>query len=179
MTEANRQIRDAIQVLAGTKGLSTKFMLGKVTEVQEDERTCSVEVQLGDHPMTLTGINLSAENNDGLVEFPAVDSTVLICLLSNNSGFVVKMSDLDKVICVIDSSNKFEFDSTGFIWNDGLNGGLIKIVDLTTKLNLLLAQIQANHALIAAAIGSLGGSYTPSALTTFQKSNYENTKILH
>ncbi len=178
-SEANRKIKEAIEFLAGTKDINTKFMLGQVKEVSIPNRNCSVEIQLGDKPMTLTEINLSAENNDGFIKVPAIDSTILMCLLSDNSGYVYLTSDIDSVICVIDSSNKYVFDSNGFIWNDGLNGGLIKITNLTSDLNQLVTNINANYALISAAIGLLGGTYSPTIATPFVKSSYENSKIKH
>jgi hypothetical protein len=175
-----RNIIDCIRKIAGTHGLKkAEFVTGTVKSVDEENRTCSVELLLSDVTMTLDEVALSAEANDGFIQIPAVDSTVYIIIMPNNDQVAFFYSDIEKIICVIDDQNKYEFSSNGFVWNNGTNGGLIKITDLTSSLNTLVTNINTNLTAISAAIASLGGSFAPTPPTPFVKTSYENTKIKH
>ena len=175
-----RDIIYAIRKIAGVDGLKkASFLTGTVTKVNEDDRTCDVDIKLGDSAESLTGVKLSVNPNDGFILIPAKDSDLLICLMSDNSPYMISCEDIDKVICVIDSNNKYEFDSNGFIINDGNNGGLINITQQVTKLNLLVTQLNTQLASISAAIVSLGGSYVPVPLSSFMQTDFEDTKVKH
>jgi len=177
---ASRQIEYAIRFFAGRLGLKTPvFATATVTKVNEAERTCSVSVLMGDLPTDLDEVNLLAENGDGLLKLPAIGSSVQIKMLPDNTCYVTMFSDLDAVVCFIDETNEFRFDKNGFVWNQGINGGMIKIDLLTTNINTLIATLNTNLTAIAAAITSLGGTYAPTPATPFVKSNYEDTSVKH
>jgi hypothetical protein len=177
---SSREIQEAIQRLAGTFGKKpTAIITANVTSVQEDDRTCSVETVLAEATIKLTGVLLSAEQNDGLIQFPAIDSTVIVAMMPDGENYCIAFSDIDAVICYIDQNNSYKFDSNGFVWNNGALGGLINIVAHTAKLNLLVSQLQAQLTLIATGITGVGGVYTPGTLSTFSKTDFEDTKIKH
>jgi hypothetical protein len=100
-------------------------------------------------------------------------------------------SDISKIVCIIDNSNSYTFDSTGFIWNDGLNGGLIKIDNLKTQYDANIAAIKSavNSALTIidtqlSALGQPGGSNAAfnaaaAAILNLNKIPLENTRIKH
>lgn len=127
-----------IPVLAGTAGMkSTKFLTGTVKSVDESNRTCKVEGILDSEAITYNEVNLSMERNDGFIKIPAVDSTVFVARMPDGETYVIECSDIDKIICVIDGSNKFVFDATAFVFNGGTFGGMAKTGILETKLNNL------------------------------------------
>ena len=136
---ASRDIIYAIRKICGEDGMKdARFMTANVDEVQEDERTISCTIVLGESELNLTDVGLQSEvNSDGFCLIPKVGTDVLVCLMPDNSAYVVLCNDIDKIICVVDSSNKFVFDSSGFVWNGGNKGGLVNVIDLTTKLNNL------------------------------------------
>jgi len=112
---ANRVIQEAIRKLAGQTGLNDPvFALGTVKDVNQDERTCSVEITLGELPELVEGVNLMAsEAADGFVRIPSQGSQVQIKLAPDNEFYVSMWSDLDALEIYIDSSNKLRFDKNG------------------------------------------------------------------
>lgn len=158
-----RELQIAIQKLAGTFGLKfTKVFTAKVTAVDssgdDEERACTVEAILAESSVTIEGVHLSVERNDGFIQIPAVDSTVLVAQTPDNECYVIGFSDIDKVICVIDSTNKYEFSTDGFIWNGGLFGGMAKTGVIATKLNTLEALENAMKVIISAILTAGSGS---------------------
>lgn len=176
---ALRNIYECIRKAAGLDGLkAVQWGTAIVKEVNEADRKCTAEIVYGTTTMEIDAA-LSPENNDGFILIPAADSTVQICIMPDNTCYVSQCSDIDKVICVIDGSNAFIFDKNGFIWNKGLNGGLIKITNLTSDLNTLVSNANTNYTAIAAAIAALGGAYVVVPAVPFVKTSYENTSIKH
>lgn len=109
---------------------------------------------------------------------PAVGSTVLVADLSNG-----KMRDL--VVLIVENVEKV-------IFNGGELGGLIKIEELTKKLNDLTGKVNAlvdafnSHTHIVNTTGTAAaqsGSAAPTSpaqkAATFNQSDYEDTKIKH
>lgn len=178
---ANRVIQESIRRLAGKVGLNDPvYAFGTIKEVNEDERTCSVEITLGELPELIEGVNLMASDAaDGFVRIPALTSQVQIKLAPDNEFYVSMWSEISAIEIYIDAQNKLRFDKDGYIWNDGLNGGLINIVQWVLKQNQLVLQLQTELAAISAGIASAGGSYAPGILNTFVKSDFEDTKIKH
>lgn len=177
---SSRDIIFAIRQICGVDGMKdARFMTANVDEVQEADRTISCTIILGESDLKLTEVGLQSEAADGFILIPKIDTDVLICLMPDNSAYVILCNDIDKVICVIDEENSYIFDSNGFILNGGANGGLMKIIDYTTKQNALIAELQAQLTLIATGISGAGGTYTPGTLTQFNKTDYEDLKVKH
>lgn len=177
---SSRKIEWAVRALAGVNGLKQpKFAEGTVKSVDEDNRTCTVEITLGEMPETMEDVHLQADNGDGFIKIPKIDSSVQILLMPDNEAYVYMTSDLEAIVIFIDAQNKVRIDSTGFVINDGTNQGVINIIQLTTALNTLVTQVTTNLTLISAAITGLGGTYVASPLSAFVKANYEDTKVKH
>lgn len=178
---AARQIQYAIRMLAGKLGLNAPvYAFGTVKDVNEDERTCSVEITLGELPELIESVNLMAsEGADGFLRIPTAGSQVQIKMMPDNEAYLSMWSDIDAIEIYIDAQNKLRFDKDGHILNGGLNGGMINIDPQTIKLNQLVLQVQVQLAAISASIASLGGAYAPGILSTFVKTDYEDTKVKH
>lgn len=148
---ANRDILEAVRAMAGVKSFKgCSFFMGTVTSVDEDNRQCDVESTLDGETVAYSDINLSPERNDGFIQIPAVDSTVFCVRTPDTEAYVLAFSDVSKIVCFIDSTNKYEFDTNGFIWNGGSFGGMAKTGVLATRLNLVENKVNA----ILTAIGA-------------------------
>lgn len=191
-----------IPLLAGTAGIkNTRLLTARVVKLDaEDEknRVCSVESILDNETITYDNVNLSMEQNDGLIEIPAIDSTVLVACMPDGELYIFECSDIDKLICVIDGSNKFVFDATAFVFNGGTFGGMAKTAVLATKfnnaenrINLIATDLLA-IATAAAATSSIPVTGTTLAgfinsaisnilvpLTLTTQTEIEDTKITH
>lgn len=187
----NRDIKNAIEFLSGQTGLKkARFVTANVDDNSKgtSDRTIDVSIVLGDSGK-ITGVNLQSEPNDGFILIPKEQTQVIVCIMPDNSAYVFKCNDIDKIICVIDSSNSYVFDTNGFIWNGGNNGGLIKVIELTQKLNNLENKINnlitifnswtpvANDG--GAALKTVLTAWVSSSLTTTVRTDIENTKIKH
>ena len=172
MTAAERQqLTTAIQHLAGTHLWDKNmFVVCTVDSVNETEQTCDCTPIGGDATTSIPAVQLTAEQNDGFLLIPVVGSTVIVTYSKRNEPYVTLFSDIDKVIVIAKTSIQF---------NDGSFGGLVEVAQLTLKLNNLITELQQQLVLISAGIATGGGSYTPGTLSTFTKTDYENTKITH
>lgn len=175
-----RNIINCIRKIAGVDKLNlVNADICTVDSIDEVNGQISCTSIIGEAEVQYKDVMLNASGNDGIIAVPAKDSNVVIITLKNNQSFVVSISDIDKYICVIDGNNSFQFDSNGFVLNNGTNGGVIEIVSQTAKLNQLVTELQAQLSLIAIGIASGGGSYTPGVLSQFNKSDYEDLKFKH
>lgn len=87
-------------------------VVGKVTEVDQAARTCSVEPLNGD--AELLDVRLQAEQSSdvGPVAIPAVGSWVVVTFLSKETAYVAQFSQVEKVLCVVDGAT-VEFTKKG------------------------------------------------------------------
>ena len=134
--------------------------LGIVISVNLGEATAEIELLGG---ATLPDVRLQQiKTGTGLIIEPVTGSPVIINYTDNTTAYIAMYSEIGNII-----------------FQDGANGGLIKITDLTSKLNQLKNEVTAELALISTAIGSLGGAYAPGILSAFAKGDYENEKFSH
>lgn len=187
---ANRDIIYAIKKIAGADGIKkAQLVMGTVkSKPNERDKTCDVDITLGDACQSISGVHLNASSNDGFTQFPTVESDILIALMPDNSAYMIACEDIDKVACYIDENNYFEFDKNGFIWNEGNNGGIVKVIELTQKVNNLenLVNNLLNTLKSTTIPLAPSGTYpfAPlyaafNALTPTQQNEIEDTKIKH
>lgn len=140
--EYNNELITAIQKAAGT-WLKDLVELIPVTVVSVDEGTYTCVCKgLSDEDAQYEDVYLSAEPNDGLIQIPSVDSTVIVAQTRYNKTYVVMFSDIDKLILVIGQS-KLEVTDGLFEFNGGNNFGMVLVADLVTKLNNLENKVNA------------------------------------
>lgn len=108
----------------------------------------------------LVNVRINASDKDGFKLIPKNNTDVVVTLINNTTGYVSMVSEVDEI----------HLNGVTF-------GGIVKIVEQTAKLNQLVSELQAQLVLIAAGISAGGGSYTPGTLSTFNKTDYENTTI--
>lgn len=122
-----KEIEKAVQRLSGTylKDI-VSILICNVDSVDFDNRTCDCTPISGDADSALPGVLLCAENDNGLVVSPKVDSTIIVALSTRNTAFVLMFSEIDKVQFM-----------------DGSYGGFTKTQELKTQIDKLNAQLQA------------------------------------
>lgn len=120
------------------------------------------------------------DGDDGVLIVPEVGSDVILGFLDKNNSFVILYSKIDEVL--IDVKNNI-------VINGGKNEGLVKIKELTAKLNDLIDSYNmfvATYNLHTHQITMVDGVQVVNATTNsgssaklFNKSDYENEKIKH
>jgi len=174
-----KELEVSVQKLAGTylKDIISIYPC-EVVSVDKGNRQCDCTPIGSDSITDLPGVLLCAENNNGLVVFPKVGSTVIVALSTRNYAFVLMYSDLDSVQFM-----------------DGTYGGLVEVAPLVTKINALEADLNklklAVTAINAAGSGSpttpvtnatLAGFFTPYPVVLIvetQRDELENTLVTH
>lgn len=125
---ADRQIKESIQQLAGTHLKDdVKFVDCTVDSIDVDSGICSATPIGENNPTQITGIELEAEVCDGLLMIPVIGSTISVIYSTRNTPYVYKFSDIDAVYYY---GNTWQF-------GDGKFEGLVKVIELTTKINAL------------------------------------------
>ena len=139
---------------------------GVVQSVDLAKRTCNVTLLDGG---ALEDIKLQAQASltSGVVVVPSVNSQVMVSFQGRTYGYVSQYTTVSQVL----------IDTDEIIINGGTFDGMVKINDLTTKLNLLRSEMQTELGKIVVSFTGVGGTYTPATLSAFSKSDYENTKI--
>jgi len=136
--------------------------------------TCDVVRAIDDMEIKDVRINSTITENEGLVIAPKVNSYVLITDIDGDKWFVSQYSQIDSI--TLDVDNKM-------IINGGNNDGIIKINELTQKLNDLVNAFNNHIHITTATVGATPAVGTISAPTpqaqNFNKTYYENDKILH
>ena len=178
-------IRDIIREIA-RGGQTLGCMACKVTAVDKTARTVDVEPLNEDAPVLACNLQANQGSAFGVVQFPRVDSYVVVGFLSGiDAGVVLMCDDVEGVEIVVKDKDTASVvvSEDGIVMNNGTLDGLVKINELTDKLNNLVKEVNAfiktynthTH------IGAHGTTSTPSATGTdvsdFKKSDYENEKV--
>jgi hypothetical protein len=143
--------------------------IAKVTSVDDSEKTCDVTIINGPD---LTGVRLQQVSSaTGLFIKPSVDSIVIIGWTDKTTAYVAMYSQIDEIV-----------------FQDGANGGLIKIEDLVIRLNDLVSEVRGLKTSLNAHVhsgGTINGlTGVPSPLLTdtfsdFDRSDFENENFKH
>ncbi len=116
-----------------------------------DETTMTVDVEpIGQSPINEVRLKAAIDEvTDGIVEFPKVDSSVLIGLIGNdeNEAVLLKCSEVDKVV-----------------FFGGENGGLINIQTLIEELDKTNEMVGAITQILSGSPITEAGNGAPSAL---------------
>jgi hypothetical protein len=203
-------IRSAMQKMAGVEGNSnTQLSLATVISVDEANRLCTVETLGGKGNIKFENVQLMASVDDGFLIIPQIDSTVIVSYNTFNQPFICLFSAIEKVLIVAGDNNaSVQIDGDGLLLeiaetkvkisdgeimiNDGAMGGLVKVIELTQKLNNLENKVNSiiakynSHTHTVATTGSATaqtGTAAPTAatesetLTPTQRKDIENEKV--
>lgn len=171
-----RKCTELLRRVVGTKGFDTWICV--VTAV--GEACCDVERIFDKLKIKNVRLNATVKDNEGLIIYPAKNSYVLVTNIDNDKYFVSQFSQIEKITIDVNSN---------IVINGGKNEGLVKIKELTVKLNDLINSYNvfvATYNLHTHKIAMVNGVQVVTATTNsgssakpFNKSDYENTKIKH
>lgn len=178
--DRSKEIKEVIKSIAGVPGMM--FVMGKVESVGDE--TCSVKIA---DRLVINDVRLNASadgNADNILIKPKVGSMVVMADLSGGelrSLVVISFSALD--------SMTVRFDGEVVI-NGGENEGLVKVKELTDKLNAIINDINSLKSVFktgwtpmvydgGAALKLAASSWYGSDLATISKEDIENDMIKH
>ena len=182
-------IRELIQKIAGTYGkANVKLFDGTVMSVDNNGRTCTVDSI--DSSLNGIQVRFMLEVSDGDMSVPQVGSTVTVAMTDFTDPYIVSATWLDEKLFVV-GNQSYDIKPDKQIFNDGSYDGLVKVIDLTTKLNaienlinnlleavtavVILGTVADGGAVKAGILLGLGSGITPIT----QQSDIENTSITH
>lgn len=133
-------IATMIKQIASQGGSGMGFAVGTVTAVDKTARTVDVQPLNEDAP--LLGVNLQANQGStvGVVQIPRKDSFVMVGYVADGAaGMVILCDDIEEVQVVIKDTDTASVvvDENGVTMNGGKLGGMVKVEDITTRLNLI------------------------------------------
>lgn len=151
-------LKDIMQSFLMSEEFYSKLAI--VKSVDLENATVSVQIVDGD---LLEDVRLQQVQNDaGLLIVPAIDSPVLIAWTDKTTAYISLTSQIENIV-----------------FQGGNFGGLIKISELTEKLNSLVNNIKVNYQAIKTGITAAGGAYTPVNPDDFDKEDFENENFKH
>lgn len=169
-----------LQLFKALMPKSATVTIGTVVSVNENEHTCDVA---RDGQPTLFNCRLNAvvdTLSSHVTALPAVGSFVLCLLLDETEALIISTSEVEKLSVKIGSSTLL-VDKSEIVMNDGSLGGLIKIGELTGKLNELVNKFNAHTHPVSTTGSASAQTGTASATTApaspFKQSDYENLKV--
>jgi hypothetical protein len=164
-------IAKAIRELAGTRNQDeVKLYQCNVNSVDASKRTCNVTTITGNATLTFDA-QITAGVSDGFFVVPEIDSMVFVLSSKYSLPFVVSYSDI-----------------TDYIIMGGEFGGLVKVLELTQKLNNLenkVNEIISTFGTHTHNVINVGQQTAPTltpingSLTVTQRAELENTRIKH
>jgi len=142
--------------------------LGKVLIVNLIDFSFEFKPNDGSPTQTVSMAIIESTNNSFLV-VPKINTLALVSYANKEEPYCIKVEEAQNIY----------IKATQTQFNEGVKGGLINIVDQTTKLNSLVTEMQAELVKIQTGIVGVGGAYVPGTLSQFNKNDFEDTKIKH
>jgi hypothetical protein len=174
----DRSIIASVQKMTGTYNIDTVYLVtGNVLSVDEAAGTCSVEAISGNAATNIDGVEFQTVIADGVLIIPKIDSEVKVLFSKYTTPFIVQYSEVDKIYL---GAELVQF-------NDGNLGGMVKVIDLTTKLNNLENKVNDILTAFNAHTHTSTAPSTPTTpplapivgtLTPTQQTDIENTLIV-
>ena len=199
-----QNLRNVIRQLAQPDG-ETVALVCTVDAVDKSART--VDCSPINEGAPLLGVNLQAnqEGECGVCLFPEIGSYVVVGFVADGAAGVVLLTEkIESAEIVIgDTSAVISADGvridvgdisanlskSAVTFNGGDLGGLVKVEDLTKRLNLIENDINKLKAAFStwvvapqdggAALKTAAGSWFGSQLSPTQRNDYENEKVKH
>lgn len=182
-------LRNIIRQLAQPDG-ETVSLVCTVDKVDKSART--VDCSPINEGAPLLGVNLQAnqEANYGFCLFPEVGSYVVVGFISGGAAGVVLLTEKIESAEIVIGDTSAVMDSDGVRFNGGALGGLVKVEDLTKRLNIIEKDINQLKTVFAtawkpvaqdggAALQTAAASWAGAKLTESMRGDYENTKVKH
>lgn len=173
-------------------GRQTVSLICTVDAVDKEART--VDCTPLDEGAPLLGVNLQAnqESKFGVVVYPRVGSYVVVGFVADGSaGVVLLTDDIESIEVVVkDDNTSLKITEDGIVLNGGELGGLVKVEELTSKLNELIDAFNNHTHTLKIGTVNVAGSATAqsnekpitvpaitSKHTKVSRGDYENEKV--
>ena len=183
-----QNLRNVIRKLAQPDG-DTVALVCTVDAVDKAART--VDCSPINESAPLLGVNLQANQDAdfGLCLFPEVGSYVVVGFVADGAAGVVLLTEKIEAAEIVIGDTSALMDADGVTLNGGNLGGLVKVEDLTKRLNILENDINQLKNIFAswvvepqdggAALKTAASPWAGSRLTPTQRGDYENIKVKH
>lgn len=160
-------IRQAIQALSGVNDLTFEGIPCKVSDINTTEMTCTCTPINGD--AEFFDVLLNADADKGFTLIPANNSVVIVQQTSQATAYVSMVSKVDQIYLAGDA-----------------NGGLVKIDDLKSQYDAMVAAFKVAIAAGFSALSGLDGGASLSAFNAsassvlnLNKTTLENQTVKH
>ena len=134
----NQKIKEAVRSLNYDKLKIGNLFICTVSDNSKAETAHTVDgttLNADGSSSGILGIRLNPDPNDSFLVVPSNGSTIFVIMTTNKEYYLCNWSDIDKFICQLTNTISLIGDKNGWIFNDGNNHGLIKIISLISKLN--------------------------------------------
>ena len=166
----NGDIKKAIRLLSGIEDKEIYSIICTVKSVDLTNKTCYCVPLRGD--ADLQSVSLILDKKVGFMIIPTIGSKVMVTMQNDESGYIGMFSEVD------------------FIYLNGTSyGGLVKVMDLVTRLNTIENDINTLKTIFSSwtPVANDGGaalklssvSWSVASLTPTTQANIENTYIKH
>lgn len=152
-----------------------------VKSVDEEKGVCDCQLLGSGADIYDVKINAAINTTKGIRIIPSIDSVVYLIFEDNTNteAFIALYSEVEKVL----------LDGENFQFNSGENGGLIRIEDLITKINIIENDINSLKSVFSnwitspndggASLKAASASWFSQNITKTKKEDIENNKIKH
>ena len=182
MSKISEILNQFIQIWVDKNELYSKQCTVKSVNVAQRTCVCSPT----DGSADVLGVYIEADYDEtdsqpsGFFVVPKVDSLVIVTFLDKDNAYISAWTEIESVV----------LKAGQFTFNDGANGGLIKIESLVSRLNdleKLLSQLKtdftawvpANNDGGAALKTKLTAGFLTKTVPDSKKSDFENEKVKH
>ncbi len=181
--------KDLKDALINLSKRSVDTFVANVVFIDKVKGVCTVE----DGKLNYSGVKLSAVvNGEGnkFYLFPKVGSVILVSPIHEDikNLYVEAFSEIEEVNISVGDQN-FKMTGAGFVINNGLNGGLVKVDALLSKINALETSFNTLKQILSAwvPVPGDGGLVLKTAITAWaaqmmlstQKTELENKQFKH
>ncbi len=183
-------IKDFIRLLAQS-GEELYCKVCTVDSVDYDTRTVDCTPIDESAPILAANLQANQQSKTGVVTYPKIGSYVVVGFLNQATAVVLLCDEIERIEFAIGEITA-QVDVSGMVINGGGFGGLVKVGELTDKLNELIdAFNEHTHTLPSSSVavtGSPSAQSNPQPITVpaitgksekFNRSDYENEKVKH
>ena len=179
-------IREIIRSIADTNS-KTRLVVGSVKAIDHEARTCDVNPI--DESAPILGVNLQANQGStvGVVVWPKLGSFVVVALYDDYEAGVVVLTDVIDRYDIKVGDMSLSLSAQGIVMNEGALGGLVKVVELTQRLNTIEQDLNSLKTAFSAwvpvaqdggaALKTAVSTWATSTLTPTQRSDIENQNV--
>lgn len=181
-------LRNIIRQLAQPDG-ETAALVCVVDAVDKAART--IDCSPINEGAPLLGVNLQANQgcDFGLCVFPEVGSYVVVGFVADGAAGVVLLSEKIESAEIVIGGTSARLDKNAVTFNGGKLGGLVRVEDLTKRLNIIENDINSLKKIFSewipatqdggTALKTIATSWYGAQLTPTTRNDYENEKVKH